>query len=96
MRRKRVTRLYNKIIQIVQKGSDSVIEYYNFIEDVITNGEYSLLQDVFSICFNYDITRYNSINELKLRSFGVVQSNTYDYFQGGGLEVMFRANKEIK
>jgi hypothetical protein len=81
MRRKRVTRLYNKIIQIVQKGSDSMIEYYNFIEDVIANGEYTLLQDVFSICFNNDITMYNSINDLKIKSFIVVQSNTFDYFQ---------------
>ena len=81
MRRKRITKIYNRIMEIVTKGTDSNIEYYNYRDDLVDSGEYSLLQDVFSTCFDTDITLYPSIMEFKKRSFKVVLTYTYSYFQ---------------
>ena len=80
MRRKRILKLYDKIMEIVQQGCTSNIEYYNFIDDTITNGDYSLLQDLFITFFNTDITKYNSITEFKMKSFSKALSNTNSYF----------------
>ena len=81
MREQRVIKLYNKIIQIVIKGSSSMIDYYNFIDETINNGLYAILQDVFIIYFNTDIRLYNSITILKEKSFKVAQSNCPSSFE---------------
>ena len=81
MREQRVIKLYNKIIQIVIKGSSSMIDYYNFIDETVNNGLYSILQDVFLIYFNTDIRIYNSITILKEKSFKVAQSNCPSSFE---------------
>jgi len=76
MRKKRIIAIYNKITQIAQKGSFCYIEYYNYIDDIISNEEYVFLQDVFSIYFNTDIRMYKSITILKQKSWIVALSNT--------------------
>lgn len=81
MRKKRISRIFNRIIQITQKGKDSYIEYCNYIDDVIGNGEYVYLQDVFTIHFNCDIRKYQSISSMKKKTYDISRFNTNSTFQ---------------
>ena len=81
MRKKRILRIYTKITQIAQKGRDSYMEYYNYIDDVIANGEYSILQDVFIDFFDIDIRLYRTITILKQKSWNLIRLNTDPLFQ---------------
>jgi len=79
-RTKRVKAIFNKIISISQKGNDSYLVYYNYIDDIIRNNEYVLLQDVFSIYFKTDIRKWNNIPVLKQESWKVATNNTETIF----------------
>ena len=81
MRKKRILRIYTKIKQIAHKGRNSYMEYYNYIDDVIANGEYSILQDVFINFFDIDIRLYRTITILKQKSWNLVNISTNPLFQ---------------
>lgn len=76
IRKKRVDSIFNKIINISQKGNDYYLNYYNYIDDLLRNNEYLLLQDVFDKYFKTDIRQWNSIPILKQESWRVVTFNT--------------------
>lgn len=76
IRKKRVDSIFNKIINISQKGNDYYLNYYNYIDDLLRNNEYLLLQDVFNKYFKTDIRQWNSIPILKQESWRVVTFNT--------------------
>ena len=46
LRSQRVLAIYNKMISIAQKGSINYLTYYNYIDDLLSNNEYMLIQDV--------------------------------------------------
>ena len=81
MKKKRILRIYNKITQIAQKGRDAYMEYNNYIDDVINNGEYSILQDVFINYFDIDIRLYQTTKLLKQKSWNFIRLNTNPLFQ---------------
>ena len=81
MRKKRILRIYNKIAQITQKGKGSFMEYYNYIDDVINNGEYSILQDVYINYFDVDIRLYKSITIMKQKTWNLIGISVNPLFQ---------------
>jgi len=76
IRSKRVLAIYNKITSIAQKGSINYLTYYNYIDDLLNNNEYMLIQDVFSKYFQTDIRKWNSIPILKQESWAVILNKT--------------------
>lgn len=80
MRKKRILAIYNRITQIAQKGNYSYIEYYKYIDDVINNDEYTLLQDVFNINYGTDIRLYRNMTILKQQTWKIVLNNTNTSF----------------
>lgn len=74
--KKRILTIFNRIIQITQKGSDAYLTYYDYIEDIITNNEYSILQDVFLKYFKTDIRQFKNTSILKKETWKIVSLNT--------------------
>lgn len=74
--KKRILTILNRIIQITQKGSDAYLTYYDYIEDIITNNEYSILQDVFLKYFKTDIRQFKNTSILKQETWKIVSLNT--------------------
>ena len=81
MKQKRMLRIYTKIMQIAQKGINSYMDYYNYIDTIVNNGEYSILRDAYMLYFNIDIHRYNSITSFKKNTFNLVRFDTVSIFQ---------------
>jgi hypothetical protein len=79
-RSKRIKAIFNKIVSICQKGYDAYLIYYNYIDDLLRNNEYLLLQDCFIQFFKLDIRKYNSVPILKQESWKVVLSSTNNIF----------------
>lgn len=74
--KKRIIKIYNKIISISQKGGDAYLTYYNYIDDLVNNGEWSILQDVFLEYFKTDIRKWTSVSGMKQDTWEIVSSNT--------------------
>lgn len=80
-KRKQLAKIYNRIMQIVTSCVDTYITYYKYIDDLLGNNQYLLLQDVFSICFKCDITKFNSITILKRETYEIAKTYTNTYYQ---------------
>lgn len=81
IKRKQLAKIYNRIMQIVTSCVDTYITYYKYIDDILANNQYLMLQDVFSICFKCDITRFNSITVLKRETYEIAKMFTNTYYQ---------------
>lgn len=79
--RKEYLKVYKKINTIAQKGTDGVFEYYSYIDEIIDNGEYSLLEDVMITKYNINVQIYKSTYDLKHKTFDKVRSLTTSLFQ---------------
>lgn len=81
MRTKKLIKIYNKLSQLAQKGVDAYSEYSSYINDCIDNGEYSLLDDVFVKYYNTNIHIYNTISELKQKTWDIILFNSSGNYQ---------------
>lgn len=91
MRKRRITRIYDRITKISQKGNISYLEYSDYIDDIIKNGEYILLQDVFNRYYKTDIVKWRSIEEIKKKTWNVALFHTPSIFTSR-LESYYAAN----
>jgi len=81
MRKKRILRIFNRINQICQKGRDYFVDYCVYIDGIIADGQYDLLQDVFINFYSVDIRKYNTISIMKQKTFDIALFNTSSTFQ---------------
>jgi hypothetical protein len=79
--RKKINKIYNKIETIARKGPDYVLEYNQYIDSIIKQGNYSILQDVMSYKYNLDMRIFNTIEDFKRTSFPAIRFNSISRFQ---------------
>ena len=75
-RRKELDKLYNRIYKIAQKGHDYIYDYYNLVDDVISNGQYYILEDVMISKYGISMRNFLSINDFKKFSFEEIRKFT--------------------
>lgn len=76
--RKNFDKLYNKINKLAQKGSDYIYEYFSLIDETVSLGQYSLLEDVMKVKYGITLRNFLSVNDFKENSFEIVRSLTND------------------
>jgi len=75
--RQNIDKIYKKLDSLAQRGEDSYMEFRDYVDELITNGQYSLFQDV--IYFKYKIdskSEYKSLEELKKELFKAIRFQT--------------------
>jgi len=79
--RKECIKIYKKINYISQKGLDGSFDYYVYIDELIDNGQYAMLEDVMTTKYNIDIQNFKSIYDLKHKTFDKIRISTTSLFQ---------------
>jgi hypothetical protein len=79
--KKEADKIYNKITLIAKKGRDGFLDYYIYIDEIINNNLYSVLEDVLVTKFDIDFLSYKSIDELKSKSYKTIREYTTSNFQ---------------
>lgn len=74
--RKEYNKIYNKINKLAQKGSDYVFEYYILIDEIIANGQFSILEDVMITKYRIVVKNFLSIEDFKHFSFTEIRRLT--------------------
>jgi hypothetical protein len=74
--RSEYNKIYNKINNIAKKGKDAIFDYYIFIDEIIDNGQYAILQDVLVTKYNIVAKNFKSIQDLKHKTFSTIRSYT--------------------
>jgi hypothetical protein len=77
-RRREVEKLYNKIYKLAQKGSEYVFEYFALIDEVVSSGKYSILEDVMLTKFDISVRNFLSIQDFKEFSFKEIRKFTHE------------------
>lgn len=67
-----IEKLYNRITKIVVKGEAYQQRYFDLIDEVISNGQSTLLQDVYIKKFGIDLTKFSTIDGFKKKTFSRV------------------------
>lgn len=89
--RKDCNKILKKIDIIAKKGSDGCFEYYNYIDELISNGMYDNLESVMISEYQIDIRRYNTVELMKKSTFGLIRELTNSTFQKK-LKLLFDKN----
>ncbi len=74
--RREYNKIYTKINKLAQKGSDYVFEYYELIDEIINNGQLSILEDVMLSKYDIQIRYFLSIQDFKEFSFKEIRKFT--------------------
>ena len=71
--RKEVDKVYKKIDSIAQKGLYGLFDYYVYIDDVISNSQYSVLSDVMITKYGIDMRKFIDVGIFKKDSYDLVR-----------------------
>lgn len=63
--KKDIEKIYQRIDKVAKVGRDNNQEYYNLVDDLISKSQYGLLTQVLLIKYNFDSTKYLSVEDMK-------------------------------
>lgn len=63
--KKDIEKIYQRIDKVAKIGRDNNQEYYNLVDDLISKSQYGLLTQVLLIKYNFDSTKYLSVEDMK-------------------------------
>lgn len=75
--RQNIDKIYKKLDSLAQRGEDSYMEFRDYIEELVNDGQYSLFEDVIYFKYKLDIrSKYKSIDQLKKELFPEIRFQT--------------------
>ena len=63
-------------MKVVSRGESYIQNYYDLIDEVIENGKSGVLEDVMSAKFKIDTRKYDTIDNLKKKTFKIISGFT--------------------
>ncbi len=81
LERKRIDKIFIQINKIGTKGKDSAIEYYKYIDDMVTRGDYDNLLQCLYYYYDIDTQKFNTVEEIKKKTWKEVvfrSKSTFD------------------
>lgn len=77
---KKINKIKKKINKIAVKGNTHQQEFFNYIDEIISNGNYNALKDIMLIDYKYKIDRGAVINDVKKEIWNAVLRRTKPLF----------------
>lgn len=81
MDKKKIDKIYKKIDAISKKGSIGRIEYYQYVDELVTNNQYSIFQDTLERKYGINTMNMPSVDEVKKMTFNQIRFQTTSKFQ---------------
>lgn len=78
--RKKLDKIYNKIDKIAKKGKDNKIEYFKYIDELISKDDYSYYEDVLDIYYDYRIKDDKDFKMNRERAWKLICEKTKSSF----------------
>lgn len=74
--RREYNKVFKRINKIAQKGSESILEYKDLIDELVTTNQYRLLEDILITKYGIDISKYPNIEKVKNETFDEIRRAT--------------------
>ena len=58
-------KIYNKLENIASLGSDNILEFYKYIEEIIEKGDYGVFSEVINLYYDIDLSRFNDVKSFR-------------------------------
>lgn len=78
--RKHLEKIFNKIDSIAKKGKDNVFEYYKYIDELVSKGEYSYFEQALYYYYKIDISNYIDVSAVKRKTWKPILFETSSSF----------------
>lgn len=78
---KRINQIYQKVDAIAKKGKDGYLDYVTYLDELVSQGEWTIFQDMMLKKYQIDVRQYNSVDLVKSKTFEKVRFYTLDDFQ---------------
>ena len=79
--RREIEKIYRRIDNIAKRGEDSYMEFIDLVDDIISNNQYYIFEDVVLTKYNINVSRkYNSIEQMKKNLFKEIRFQTKSRF----------------
>ena len=79
--RQEVEKIYKKVESLAQRGEDSIMDFRDYVDEIISYGQYAIFDDVMYTKYNLNIKKYNSVEELKKNLFKEIRFQTKSKLQ---------------
>lgn len=70
-----IDRMENKIINICKKGASGYVEYIKYIDDIISAGKYTILQELMVSRWNLDHRKFPTVESVKTNTYDLIRIN---------------------
>lgn len=88
--RKEVEKIYKKIDSLAQRGDDAIMDFRDYIDEILEYGRYSIFVDVMDLKYKIDVRSYKSISDMKKDIFPKIKFQTKSKFSKN-LNVIFKS-----
>lgn len=78
--RKEIEKIYKKIDSLAQRGDDAIMDFRDYIDEILENGRYSIFVDVMDLKYRIDVRGYKSISDMKRDIFPKIKFQTKSKF----------------
>jgi hypothetical protein len=78
---KRINQIYQKVDLIAKKGKEGYLDYNIYLDELLSQGDWSLFGDMMLKKYSVDIRQYKSVDQVKNKTFEKVRFYTLDEFQ---------------
>lgn len=85
---KKIKQVYNRVKSLSQGGQESIFEYFRYLDEIVTNGDYRIFEDMMTKHYQFDISRSGSIYQIKNDTWAVIKVST-NSIQAENLEDLF-------
>lgn len=79
--KKDLDKTYQRIDKIAKKGRDNSQEYFDYVDNLISSSQYGVLTQVLIIKYEFDYTKYISVDEVKRFSWNQILFRTQTALQ---------------
>jgi len=86
--KKDIDKFYQRIDKIAKKGRDNFQEYYNYVDDCIFKSQYGILTQVLFLKYDFDYTKFLSVDDVKSRSWSAILFRTNTAIQDGKYKIL--------
>lgn len=81
--KKDIDKIYLKIDKISKVGRDNFQEYYNYVDNLISNSQYGLYTQVLFIKYDFDYSKFRTVDSIKKQSWSQILLRTRTSLQDG-------------
>ena len=74
--REQIEKIYKKLDLLGQRGEDAIMDFRDYIDEIVSNSQYTVFEDVMTTKYNVDMRKYKYIEDAKKDLFKEIRFKT--------------------